>query len=578
MNGRRLAVGLFWRFQARANNAIALTLVFAGTVGAFGQRFPGNERGAVDEVRALYESGAFEQAAKFAATAQPHSADLGFYYGLALVKMGDLATAEIAFQAEHAKYPQDARFAEELAGLAYRRKNSNEAKRWLQQALARDPNRPYANDFLGLLFLADDNLPAAIKYWNRIGKPLVQEVRLEAAPQLNSLLLERALAVSSGQILSVDRLEMTRSNLDRLGVFGDYSFSLVQRPDPRFDLTLRSAGSIGNLSGWAGKLLPYVRGLPYETVYLDFTNIGKKAISLSSLARWDINKRRLAINFTGPFRLNPRWIYRLTVDARDERWDLRNTYFAKSGGLNGLGLRMIEASGEFEYAITSRLAWTTGLVVAKRDFRNGPAEDYFINSMSARFSNRLTYLLWNWPEHRVRAEGTGELDTGRILTGVPGREINVRGSLSATWHPRAQGDDLSVQLHLSGARIFGAAPFDDYYMLGMERDNDSALWMRGHVGTRDGRKGNAPLGTRFLVLQSELDRTIFKLPFVKIQLGPFLDLGRIGDIIPAFGSRGYLADSGLQAKIRTPGRLTLSLIYGRDLRHGQGVFYTAITK
>ena len=31
------------------------------------------------------------------------------------------------------------------------------------------------------------------------------------------------------------------------------------------------------------------------------------------------------------------------------------------------------------------------------------------------------------------------------------------------------------------------ATFDELFELGMERDND--LWLRGHVGTRDGRKG-----------------------------------------------------------------------------------------
>ena len=578
MNGRRLVVGRFWRFHGRKNSAVVLSLIFALTAGAIALGQSTAERRTLDEVKALYESGDFEHAAKLAAAAQPHSADLGLYYGLALVKMGDVETAESAFQAEYARYQQDARFAEELAGLAYRRKSSRDAKRWLQRALAHDHSRPYANDFLGLLFLADENLPAAIKYWNRIGKPLVQDVRIEGAPRLNSLLLDRALAVSSGQVLTVDRLEMTRSNLDRLGVFGDYSFSLVPRPDPRFDLTLRSGLAIGNLSGWAGKLLPYVRGLPYQTVYLDLTNVGGRAMSLSSLARWDSNKRRIAINFTSPFRLNPRWIYKLSLDARDERWDLTTSHFAKSGDLNGLNLRKVEAVGGTEYAITSRLAWTTELLMAKRSFQNHPQADYFTNSVSARFRNGLSYVLWNWPEHRVRADGNFSLDTGRILTGVPGREVIARGRVATTWLPLSKGDDLSAQLNFSSARIFGSAPFDDYYMLGMERDNDTTLWMRGHLGARDGRKGSAPLGTRYLVLQTEVDRTIFKLPFVKLQMGPFIDIGRIGDPHSQFGSSGWLTDAGLQAKIRTPGRLTLSLIYGRDLRHGHGVFYTSISK
>ena len=35
-------------------------------------------------------------------------------------------------------------------------------------------------------------------------------------------------------------------------------------------------------------------------------------------------------------------------------------------------------------------------------------------------------------------------------------------------------------------------------MLGLERDND--LWMRSHLGARNGLKGSAPLGRRYYLL------------------------------------------------------------------------------
>ena len=553
-------------------------MILTAIVGAVGPAQPATDPAPLEAVRALYEAGEFARAAKLAETARPRSADLAIYQGLALGRLGDLDNARSALLAGYEEYPNDARFAEELAGIAYRRKSALEAKRWLEKALSRDPESHYANDFLGLLFLADNNLPAALKYWNRIGKPLVREVRLDPAPPLHPLLLDRALTASPGQVLSTNQLQTMESNLDRLGALGDYNLALSQRQDQQFDLTLRSAGTAGNLGGWAGRLLPYLRGLPYETVCLDFANIRQKAAVLSSLARWDSNKRRIAISLAGPFRLNPRWSYRLGVDARDEIWDLSATYFGKPGGLNRLNLRKIEAGGEFEYGLTGRLDWTTGLSVAKRSFQNQDQQSFFTNGWSAQFRNGLKYLLWDWPEHRVRVNASVHLDTGRILTGAPGKEVVAGGALSAKWLPPAQGEDLAIKLNLSGASIFGTAPFDDYFMLGMERDNDDSLWMRGHVGTRDGRKGSAPMGTRYFLLQSEIDRTVFKLPFVRIQLGPFLDVGRIGASTPDFGSHGYMTDSGLQAKIKTLGSLTLRLVYGRDLRQGRGVFYTAITK
>ena len=41
---------------------------------------------------------------------------------------------------------------------------------------------------------------------------------------------------------------------------------------------------------------------------------------------------------------------------------------------------------------------------------------------------------------------------------------------------------------------------------------------------------------------------------------------------------GWLPDTGVQAKIRVMGGLTWSVVYGRDLRGGRGVFYTAVTR
>ena len=565
------------RFRWRSANPIVLLLLTAILgVTQLAQTAP--DRVVLDEVRALYESKAWARAAQLAASARPRSAELELYQGLSLAQLGELDDARKALLTGYRNYPRDARFAEELAGIAYRDKNRREAKRWLRRALARNPGSEYANDFMGLLFLADGNLRAAIKYWNRIGKPLLQDVRLDPVPAVNPLLLDRALAASPGQVLSVDRLQMTQANLDRFGVLAGSRFDLTPRQDQRFDLTLRAAGGVGNFGGWAGRILPYASGLPYQTVFIDIPNIGQSATALSTLARWDSNKRRVAIGLTGPVRLNPRWTYRLGVDARDEIWDLSAPYFTSPGGLSGLNLRKIEAGGEFEYGLTSRLAWTTGLWVEKRDFRNHDQEPIFANSWSAQFRNGLKYLLWNWPEQRVRADASVHLDTGRVLTVTPGREVIARGAISANWLPHARNDDLSVHLHLDGGRIFGTAPFDDYFMLGMERDNDTDLWLRGHVGTRNGRKGSAPMGTRYVLLQTEINRTVFKLPFVRVQLGPFLDSGSVADSTAAFGSRGNMTDSGVQAKVETPGSFTWSLVYGRDLRDGRGVFYTSVTR
>ena len=60
-------------------------------------------------------------------------------------------------------------------------------------------------------------------------------------------------------------------------------------------------------------------------------------------------------------------------------------------------------------------------------------------------------------------------------------------------YPRAEGDDYEISERISGGGIAGDVPFDELYMLGLERDND--LLLRAHIGTRDGRKGECPPGS-----------------------------------------------------------------------------------
>jgi hypothetical protein len=119
--------------------------------------------------------------------------------------------------------------------------------------------------------------------------------------------------------------------------------------------------------------------------------------------------------------------------------------------------------------------------------------------------------------------------------------------------------------------LAGKATLDELFQLGVERDND--LWLRGHAGTLDGRKGAAPLGRRYFLANWEMDKNVYQNGFFTVKLGPFLDNGAIADSSAAFGSRRWLWDSGVQCKVRILGGITAVLSYGRDLHGGKGVFY-----
>ncbi len=527
-------------------------------------------------VRSLYERGEWAETVRVASQAGSRSAGTSFYEGLALARLGRFEEAEQAFLDGWTAAPRDKRFAIELAGVAYRQQNRAAAKGYLHRALRLDPDDNYANDFLGTLYLLDGNLAAALRYWNRIAKPLVENLLFSPPLDLDPVLRDRTFTLSPGQVFTTARLRTIEANLARLAILADYHFGLSPARDQRFDVTFRSLETAPIVGGRLGKLLPFVRGLPYRTVFVDRSNIGRHAVNFSSLWRWDPNKRRIALDLSGPFRLNPYWRYQLIADARDEHWDLSRTFRGAQAGLDRLRLQRLELGAEMAFGLSARLQWTTGLYVAARRFRNGAGGTAFANSWSFEQRNKMDYGLWTWPERRVRIDTSGRLHTGKTFADLPGRFAVAEGVLKALWYPQSQGEKITVNAAIRAGKTFGSLPFDEYFMLGMERDND--LWLRGHVGTRDGRKGNAPMGTDYTLSQLDVSRTVMELPFFRLQVGPFFDTGRIADPSSQFGSRGWMQDTGLQARIRTIGRMTWTFVYGRDLRDGRGAFYTAVSR
>ena len=116
------------------------------------------------------------------------------------------------------------------------------------------------------------------------------------------------------------------------------------------------------------------------------------------------------------------------------------------------------------------------------------------------------------------------------------------------WFPQSQGDDYEIQHRIRAGKTFGDVPFDELFILGLERDND--LEMRGHIGTRDGRKGSAPLGRNYFLSNWEADKNVYRNGIFTVKLGPFLDTGKITDASAGLGSQKWLWDLGAQAKVR----------------------------
>jgi hypothetical protein len=394
---------------------------------------------------------------------------------------------------------------------------------------------------------------------------------------VDPVLLARLPAVSAGQVLTLRRLVRTEAAMRDSGIFADVRFRLTPQSGQLYDLTIETESREQSAGRWWSRLLPYVRSLPYEAVNVDYFNIGENATNLTSLWRWDSEKRRIAAEVSRPATATVR--YRLMVDARDERWDLRRTYRGESGALNGVVLRKAEAGGEAMFRIGDTARWTSGVFVSNREYKHVPGDggQVFAGGWLAEMRNRLEGTLAHWPERRARVDGWAALRTGRFIgdDGIS-RFVSPSAGVHAHWLPQTRGEKYEVNVSARAGGVYGRAPLDELYTLGMERDNP--LWLRGHVGTRDGRKGNAPLGSQFLLVNSDVQRELWRVLFLRVQAGPFFDVGGTRDPRRHFGSRGLLYDAGLQVTVRTLRGIRISAVYGRDLRDGRPAFYTAVIR
>jgi tetratricopeptide (TPR) repeat protein len=132
-------------------------------------------RASAPEIEQLVTEQRWDDVVRLVGREHSPSADMDFYYGTALAHLGRFRDAEAALEAGHRLVPGDPRFYVELAGVAFKQKRYPQAANYLQRAVKLVPADSYSNDFLGTVYFIEGNLPAALKYWNRVNKPEIAE-------------------------------------------------------------------------------------------------------------------------------------------------------------------------------------------------------------------------------------------------------------------------------------------------------------------------------------------------------------------------------------------------------------------
>ncbi len=508
----------------------------------------------------------------------PRTANQDFYFGIALAELGRWHEAQSALETGRRLTPNDPRFPTELAGIAFKQKNVPQTIHRLRQALRLAPSDAYANDFLGTVYFLEDNLPAALKYWNRAGKPRIANVREQPPPRVSPALLDHAFAFSPADTLRLPQLYDTKARIRALGIFPQYQLDLQAQKDGDFDADFRNE-ELNGLGGskWESLFLS-LRGLAFKEVDPGFYNFHREAINFVSLLRWDAQKRRIFVQTSGPFEHGATYRWELTTDLRNENWAVRDGFAGPAPVLAGFNMRHEMAAFDLAYRGSGRVWWSAGAEASHRDFRNASSGAVLTPQMLAKGYQlkeqaRFEAVLWRVPERRFTMKAEAASAVARLWSQPAQSFEKVTGALSWRWFPQAEGDDYETSQQLRAGKIFGQPPFDELFILGLERDND--LPMRAHIGTRDGRKGSAPLGRDYFLENWEMDKNVYSIGLANLQLGPFLDIGKISDPGTGLGSHKWLFDTGAQLKLRVFGS-GLVFSYGKDLRSGNNAFYVML--
>jgi tetratricopeptide (TPR) repeat protein len=527
----------------------------------------------ITKLQELYEQKHWDQLVREVESESARGAEIDYYYGSALAHVGRWNESRAAFLAGRRLRPRDERFPIELGGVAFKQKHYAEAARWLQEGLRLAPNDDYANDFLATVYFLEGNLDAALKYWNRVTKPHLENVRIEPGLKVDPALLNRAFLFPPASTLRLPDYIATQARVEGLGIFPALRWQLGALEDGNFDMVFRGQERNGLGDGKLDAILSIFRGAFYQTAYPEYFNWRGAAINSTSLVRWDSEKRRLVCSLSGPIAQNPKYRYQIGVDLRNENWNLRQGPAPVLGALN---LRRYAINGQVISMNSARWDWLASAELSNRDYRSvfaGPLlpSQVLLSGFQLKERTQLNYQLVRVPETRFESKASITSDVGTIWSSPAQTFEKLQGSVSAHWYPQISGDDYAVQGEIRSGKTFGSVPFDELFMLGMERDND--LWMRGHVGTRDGMKGSAPLGRNYFLSNWEVDKRVYHNGYFSFRLSPFLDTGKITDSLPGLGSERWFFDTGVQAKFRIMG-VRVMLIYGKDLRTGHNAIYS----
>jgi len=283
-----------------------------------------------------------------------------------------------------------------------------------------------------------------------------------------------------------------------------------------------------NVWSWAS-------GLPFQTIHADLPNLRGKAINLGTSVRWDSNKRRAFAFFETPLGGDPRWDLRTSIDGVDENWASPSGTFR---------MKKVQATVEILNVLRARWSWTSGASISTRRFSNS-----FVPGLAVKYSGSVTRTLVREPAMHLTIDSSLGMEAGKLFHESQARFTKVTNTTAIHW-----------QSFTSKVRIgsgFGRLPFDERFMIGLDRDSD--LWLRAHSAIVDGQKNAGNTSRSFVVVNSDFQKPVLARGWFTVTGGPFVDLGKSSI------STGWLTDTGIEFRWSILGAFGINVSYGKSL-------------
>lgn len=501
------------------------------------------------------------------------SADAYLYLGLSHANLDQYERALEVFDEGRALYPEDSRFLAETAGVHLARRNTDLAREALDDALEINPADGYAADLLASLRMSEGEVREALDVWNGVGQPRVESTFQNFSPGFLDRVAGRATTFGPGDLLTYAGWKTTEQRMFATRLYSNVGLEVEPAPvDNRYNAIVRTTARANTRAQFLWNLL---REAPFDETHLNFNDVGGSAIGWRSSFRWDKDRRRLRGRLIVPLPLPGVPVLEIYDTWRSERWDVRDVLVPDPtpyGWLfdyksNSVGMRLDAVP---DYRVRFRAGF---------EYRNRDAAGTLASlDLNSRNSAILTGGMTLRPidrrfRNQIRVDGfiaresiLGDFDfSGGTLILANRIEFGERRS-------------SAFNVAATGGTSRGEIPFDHYFILGM--GSVATHDLRGHVASDQGHYGRAPMGTDFVLMNSDFERRLMTLPllgfagipFIEVRGMAFYDIARVFDRRRVFMQEDTFHDFGAGLQFDTP-TTTFTVLYGRDSTGGNNILY-----